>query len=202
MEEEIKKIMGEAYKENMTSTEIQDFFKKQVLSSGLYVNKEAAEAEKRKLSSDLEAKTLELQSRMTDDEKKVAADQALKEQIAELQKELLKGKISSSEAKALGITAKARINAGIEENDEEFSSFIKSIANEDETKTSKSANYINTLIEKAYQKGKTDATKNQLGQMGNLKSEAGQDELTIAEERAKRLAERTNSSQVKKTYFK
>ena len=88
MEEQLKQLMGEAYKENMTGDEIQAFFKNQVLGTGTYVNKDAAEAEKKKLQEALNATKLELQNKMTDDEKKAAADQALKDEIEQLKARL------------------------------------------------------------------------------------------------------------------
>lgn len=204
MEEMLKQIMGDAYKEDMTQEEIQTFFKNQVLGDGKYVNKEMAEAEKKKLQDALDAKNLELQNKMTDDEKKAAADQALKDQLEELKKQLLEGKINNSEYKAMSITAKARLNTGIADDDKEFGEFINSISSEDEVKTSKIANYINTLVEKAYEKGKADTTKNKLGDMGNFKSGDGNGDngKTEAEERAERLAKANTSIKKENSYFK
>lgn len=204
MEEMLKQIMGDAYKEDMTQDEIQAFFKNQVLGDGKYVNKEMAEAEKKKLQDALDAKNLELQNKMTDDEKKAAADQALKDQLEELKKQLLEGKINNSEYKAMSITAKARLNTGIADDDKEFGEFINSISSEDEVKTSKIANYINTLVEKAYEKGKADTTKNKLGNMGNFKSGDGNGDnsKTEAEERAERLAKANTSIKKENSYFK
>ena len=54
MDEILKQIMGESYKQDMTQEEIQAFFKNQVLGDGKYVNKEMAEAEKKKLQDALE----------------------------------------------------------------------------------------------------------------------------------------------------
>lgn len=204
MEEMLKQIMGDAYKEDMTQDEIQAFFKNQVLGDGKYVNKEMAEAEKKKLQDALDAKNLELQNKMTDDEKKAAADQALKDQLEELKKQLLEGKINNSEYKAMSITAKTRLNTGIADDDKEFEEFINSISSEDEVKTSKIANYINTLVEKAYEKGKADTTKNKLGDMGNFKSGDGNGDngKTEAEERAERLAKANTSVKKENSYFK
>lgn len=204
MEEMLKQIMGDAYKEDMTQEEIQAFFKNQVLGDGKYVNKEMAEAEKKKLQDALDAKNLELQNKMTDDEKKAAADQALKDQLEELKKQLLEGKINNSEYKAMSITAKARLNTGIADDDKEFVEFINSISSEDEVKTSKIANYINTLVEKAYEKGKADITKNKFGDMGNFKSVDGNGDngKTEAEERAERLAKANTSVKKENSYFK
>lgn len=203
MEELMKQIMGEKFKENMTQEDIQSFFKNQVLGDGKYVNKEMAEAEKNKLQIALDKANLDLQNKMTDDEKKAAADKALQEQVKQLQKELLEGKINNSKYKAMSLTAKCRANAGIEENDTEFSALIDVISNEDETVTTKIANYINTLVEKAYEKGKSDITKTKLGDMGRFKASEGSDgsSKTEAEQIAERLA-KGNANQPSNTYFK
>lgn len=204
MEELMKQILGDSYKENMTQEEIQTFFKNQVLGSGNYVNKEKAEAEKKKLQDDLDAKNLELQNKMTDDEKKAAADKELKNQLEQLKQQLLEGKINSSLYKAKSITAKARLNSGVEDNDEDFEEFISAIATDDEEKTSKIAKYVNTIVEKAYEKGKTDATKNKLGAMGNFKTGSDSDgnTKTEAEERAERLAKANVTVSKENSYFK
>ena len=141
---------------------------------------------------------------MTDDEKKAAADQALKDQLEELQRQLLAGKISNSEYKAMSITAKARLNSGIADDDKDFGEFINSISSEDEAKTSKIANYINTVVEKAYEKGKADATKNKLGEMGNFKngSNEGGNGKSEAEEIAERLAKSESKIKKEQSYFK
>ncbi len=204
MDEELKKIMGEAYKEDMTADDIKTFFKNQVLGDGKYVNKEMAEAEKKKLQDALNAKDLELQNKMTDDEKKQAADKALQEELETLKAELLKGKVNSNEYKAMSITAKSRLNAGITDDDKEFTTFINSISSEDETKTSNIANYINTLVEKAYEKGKADITKEKLGGMGNFNSgnnNAGENGKSEAEERAERLAKSVSTIKKENSYF-
>jgi uncharacterized membrane protein len=205
MEEMLKEIMGEAYKENMTSDEIQTFFKNQVLGSGNYVNKDAAEAEKRKLQNALDTANNELKNKMTDDEKKAAADQELQNQLEELKKQLAEGKVNNSQYKAMSLTSKGRTNAGIEENDKDFSEFIAAISTEDEAKTTKIASYVNTLIEKAYEKGKADITKNKLGGMGNFNTNSnsdGNNGKSEAEEIAERLAKGNATSVKQNTYFK
>ena len=205
MDEILKQIMGESYKEDMTQEEVQNFFKNQVLGEGKYVNKEMAEAEKKKLQDQLDAKNLELQNKLTDEEKKAAADKALQEQVELLKQQLLEGKVNNSQYKAMSITAKARLNAGISDDDTDFNEFIKSISNEDETKTSKLANYINTIVEKAYEKGKSDVTKNKLGQMGNFNANSGDQGKggkTEAEEIAERLAKSNNTFKKENSYFK
>lgn len=203
MDEIMKQLMGESYKEGMTQEEVQAFFKKQVLGDGKYVNKDMADAEKKKLQAALDKANQDLQNKMTDDEKKDAADKALQDELENLRKQLLEGKVNNSEYKATSITAKARLNSGIADDDKDFVDFIKSISSEDENKTSKIANYINTIVEKAYEKGKADVTKKKLGDMGNFNSGDGSDGngKSEAEQRAERLAKGTGSSVKNNVYF-
>lgn len=205
MDEIMKQLMGEAYKEGMTQEEVQTFFKNQVLGDGKYVNKDMADAEQRKLREALDKANLDLQNKMTDDEKKAAADKALQDQLAELQRQLAEGKVNNSKYKAMSLTAKARNNAGIEDDDKDFSEFISSISTEDENATTKIASYVNTIIEKAYEKGKAEATKNKLGMMGNFNKgsgEAGANGKSQAEEIAERLARGNSAKTVENPYFK
>ena len=58
MEEILKEMMGNAYKDGMTKEDITAFFKKQVLASGDYENAGKSKAEKKELSD----KIAELQS--------------------------------------------------------------------------------------------------------------------------------------------
>ena len=89
MDEELKKIMGDAYKENMTSDDIQNFFKNSILGDGTYVRKEKADAEKNALQQQLDEKNKELANRLTDDEKKALADAETQQRIKDLEAKLL-----------------------------------------------------------------------------------------------------------------
>lgn len=203
MEEELKKIMGEAYKENMTSDEIQSFFKDRILGDGTYVRKEMADAESRRLQAEIEKKNEELKNKMTEEEKKALADEETQKRIKELEQKLLQSTIDNNEAKVFGITAKARNVSGIKDDDKEFAGFIKTIINDDENISLKNADYINKLVEQAYEKGKSDATKNKLGDMGNFRTGDGTDSNNIntMAEKAKKLAQENNIT-VKNSYFK
>ena len=70
MDEVLKQIMGESYKEGMSKEDVQNFFKKQVLSGGDYVNSGKANAEKKELNDKLAALQAEHDAKMTDDDKK------------------------------------------------------------------------------------------------------------------------------------
>lgn len=168
MEEQIKELMGEAYHEGITTDEIQEFFKKNVLSTGAYVNKEMADAEKRKIQEELNKTKEALGAKLTDDEKKAAEDAAKDARVKELEDLLAKNTMSNNSYKAFGITAEARLNSGIKDDDKEFEEFINNVISEDEEKTKKISNYINKIVKAAYEKGKADMTKNKMAGMGNF----------------------------------
>ena len=69
MEEMLKEMMGDAYKDGMTKDDITAFFKKQVLSSGDYTNTGKATAEKKELSDKIAELQAELETKMTEDDK-------------------------------------------------------------------------------------------------------------------------------------
>lgn len=203
MDEELKKIMGDAYKEDMTSDDIQNFFKNSILGDGKYVRKEKADADLKELKEKLDNTTKELENKMTDDEKKALADEETKKRIKELENQLLQSTVSNNEAKAIGITSKARMVSGVKDDDKDFADFIKTIINDNEDNSLKVAKYINTLCEKAYEKGKADITKNKLGGMGNFHTGDDSDNNNIKNimaEKAKELAKQ-NVNKVKKSYF-
>ena len=168
MEEELKQLLGENYHEGMTAQEVQQYFQKSVLESGNYVNKQMAEAEQNKLKKQLEEKENALQAKLTDEEKSALAQAAKDKELQDLKNLLKKNTLSANNYKAFGMTAEARLNAGIKDDDAEFTNFLKGIVNDDETKTTELSSYINKIVKAAYEKGKADITKNKMANMGNF----------------------------------
>lgn len=170
MEEEIKKMLGDSYKEGMTADEIKDAFKGLVLSSGDYVNKGKAEAEKaeaeKKLNAQIEDYKNQLNAKLTDEEKELQAQKARDKEIADLKELLRKTNINSNQMRVVANLAKAKEKLGEISDENKYNDFIKNITFEDEEKTNKTSAYISSLIETAYAKGKADATKDSLGNMG------------------------------------
>ena len=203
MDEQLKEIMGDAYKENMTSEEINSFFKNKILGDGTYVRKEMADANVRELKTELDKKNEELKNRLSDDEKKALADEETQKRIKELENKLLESTIANNNSKVIGMTSKTRTAADIKDDDKEFAEFIKLIINDNEENSLKIAKYLNTIVEKAYEKGKSDITKEKLGNMGKFHTGDGTDSNNsdIMAERAKRLAQGNNIT-VKNSYFK
>lgn len=199
MEELIKELMGESYHEGLTGDEIQTFFKNNVLNSGDYVRKEMADAEKKKLLAQIKEKENALKSKLTDDEKKSADEQARLQEIEDLKKQLLENKVSSNSYKALGLTAEARINANIKDDDTDFAKFIENIVSEDETKTKEISSYVNKIVKAAYEKGKADMTKDKMAKMGNFKNTGNNDDGNKG--LGARLAKSRVSAVKKNNYF-
>ena len=198
----LKELMGDAYKEGMTKEDVQAFFKKQVLSSGEYTNAGKAKAEQKELNDKIADLQAQLETKMTDDDKKKKADEDTRKLIEKLQKELAESKSSQSKMTASAALSEARTKAGIKDGDTEYDEFISSIAFEDNDKTDKVSKYISKIISSAYEAGKSEAIKNKLGKMGSFKE--GQDGDGSNEKGAygKELAQATKvETNVQKDFF-
>lgn len=198
----LKELMGDAYKEGMTKEDVQAFFKKQVLASGEYTNAGKAKAEQKELNDKIADLQAQLETKMTDDDKKKKADEDTRKLIEKLQKELAESKSSQSKMTASAALSEARTKAGIKDGDTEYDEFISSIAFEDNDKTDKVSKYISKIISSAYEAGKSEAIKNKLGKMGSFKE--GQDGDGSNEKGAygKELAQATKvETKVQKDFF-
>jgi len=193
---DLKELMGDAYKEDMTKEEAQEFFKKQLLATGEYTNAGKAKAEQqeseKKLKDQIASLQAELEAKMTDDDKKKKADDDTRKLIEDLQKQLADSKASQSKMSAVSLLAEAKIKAGIKDGDKEFDNFINEISFEDSEKTSNIGKYISKIVANAYESGKSEAVKNKLGKMGSFKE--GQDSDNSGDEKGsfgKQLAQST-----------
>ena len=206
MEEELIKLLGENYHEGMTAAEVQTYFqglgKKEVLESGKYVNKEMSDADINKLKQQLDEKEKALQNKMTDEEKAALAQAAKDKELQELKDLLAKNTISANNYKALGLTAEARQNANIKDDDTEFSEFLGNIVSDDEEKTTKVSSYVNKIVKAAYEKGKADATKQKMAGMGNFNKNENNDEDGDKGSLGARLAKGNKIEGSKNPYFK
>ncbi len=201
MDEILKGIMGDSYQEGMTAEGVNEFFKNQVLGSGEYVNKGNHEAALKKVQSELKVAKDSLKGKSTAEELSQQEKEGLEQRIKELNDELLQGKITTNRASAEGKLAKAKALLGDNVKDVEFSKFIQNISTEDQVKTGEVSGYVASLLEKAYEKGKSDAGKNSLGQMGKIT--VGSDEKVTADVQfAKNLAESQKTTTNTSSYFK
>lgn len=202
MEEELKQLMGESYHEGMTANDVQEFFKKSLLESGNYVNKEASDASIAKLRKELSEKDNQLKTKMTDDEKKAAEVQQQLAEFEELKKKYKEQTINSNKYQALGITASVKEKAKVKDDDKDFDEFLSEISSEDSEKTTKISKYIAKLVNEAYENGKAEMTKMKMAKMGSFKkdSETESDEKDL--EWAKELAKGSSKKKENNYYFK
>lgn len=196
-EEELKALLGENF------DGAKDFFKNQVLGNGDYVTKGKADAEKKALQDKLNAANQKLKESMTDDDKRKADEAAKDALIAQLQEELKGNKIDANQAKALGNVAEAVNLIGLKSDDKDFLKFIANIATEDAEQTVEVSQYVNKIVKDAYEKGKAEATKQNLGKLGgfnaNGSGNSGEgDKPSLAE----RLAKENVAKKAQSNYFK
>lgn len=170
---DLKELMGDAFKEDMTKEDVQAFFKKQVLATGEYTNSGKAKAEQKELNDKIAELQSQLEAKMTDDDKKKKADADTQKLIEKLQQQLKESNLSLSKRTAIGSLADAKIKAGIKDDDTEYDEFVSGISFEDNDKTEKISKYISKIVSSAYEAGKSEAIKNKLGKMGSFKE--GQD---------------------------
>lgn len=163
----LEEIMGSSYRADMTAEDVMAHFKSQLLSGGEYVSKAKADADKAdkdKTIADLQNK---LNGNLTDEEKRAKEFEDLKAELEALRESGRLSKIETARLKAQGALAEARITLDIKDDDKEYKAFMENISNEDSAKTENISKYINKLVKDAYEKGKSESTKKNLGNMGN-----------------------------------
>ena len=200
MEEELKQLMGDSYHEGMTGAEVQEYFKKSLLESGNYVNKEASDASIAKLQKELADKNNQIKAKMTDDEKKKAEINQQLAEFEELKKKYKEQTISSNKYQAQGLTASVKEKAKIKDDDKEFDEFLTSISSEDGEKTVKISKYIAKIVNAAYENGKAEMTKEKMAKMGLFKKDSETDDNGKNVDWAKELA-KSNINKTKNNYY-
>lgn len=168
----LKEVLGDAYKEGMTFEEVSNFFEGKKfadLSTGNYVDKNKYESEVNSLKTQLSEKDTALKNKMSDAEKVQLAQQEKDAEIEKLKAMLTNNTISGNKNTVNGITLSAREILGLDANDDSYVAFVDNITTEDSTKSSNIATYVSKLVKDAYEKGKKDATKDDMGNMGKGK---------------------------------
>lgn len=203
--DELKALLGESYKDGMTVEEVGEFFKGKNfkdLSSGQYVDKNKFDSKVDELTKALNEKTQELNSKLTDEEKSQNASAEQQKEIERLKSLLTENTISSNKIAVDGILNNVKSTLDIKEQDDGFSKFIENIVSEDSAKSSEIANYVLDLVKKSYEKGKTDATKDSMGNFGKAKNGGkNTDSQNEIGEIGKRIAKSSNTTTKEYDYF-
>lgn len=206
MNEELKSLLGDAYKEDMTLEEVNNALKGKKLadlSTGRYVDKDKFDTQVNSLNAKLSEKEQELNARLTDDEKNAKASQEQAKRIEELEKQLRENTISGNKNVVNSVLQGSRDILGIKAEDSDFVSFVENITTEDSEKSNKIANYISKIVKDSYDKGKQDATKDAMGDFGKQKGQgtSGKGGSEI-EDLGKRLADAKKGKKDEYDYFK
>ena len=165
---DLKELLGADFKEGITADEVNSIMERRLLSTGRYENKEKVDAERiasKKKYADLEA---QLKGKMTDDELTKNEKAELEKKLEEVTELLKAEKKLGSRSKAEAGIMEARTLLGIKSEDKDFNEFLDSISFEDSAVSAKTSSYVMKMIKDAYEKGKAEATKDSLGEMGNM----------------------------------
>ena len=206
MNEELKALLGDSYKDGMTLEEVNNALKGKKLadlSTGKYVDKDKFDTQINSLNAKLSEREQELNAKLTDEEKNAKASQEQAKRIQELEKMLKDNTISGNKNVVNSVLQNSRDILGIQATDSDFVSFVDNITTEDGEKTNKIANYISEIVKKSYEKGKQDATKDAMGDFGKHKGQgtSGKGSSEI-EGLGKRLADAKKGNNEEYDYFK
>lgn len=163
---DLQELLGADFKDGITAEEVNSIMEKRLLATGKYENKEKVDAERKKAKqekADLEAK---IKGKMSDDELSKQELEDLKKQLQEALDREAASKKGTSKLMTERNMAEAKTILEIKDNDKEFAEFMEIISGEDNELSDKTSNYVMKLIKDAYEKGKAQATKTTLGQMG------------------------------------
>ena len=165
---DLKELLGDDYKEDLTADEVSEIFERKFLATGKYENKEKVDAERRRAKQEKAELEGKIKSKMTDDELSQKEMDDLKAKIDVLVAEGKEKDKRYSKTLAEANIAEARTLLEIKADDKEYAEFITNISGEDSEVSSKTSSYIMKLIKNAYEKGKGESTKKDLGEMGRM----------------------------------
>ena len=205
MFENLKDLLGEEYHDGITAEEVNNFFAGKNfadLSTGQYVDKNKYDRDIQGLNATIAEKNTALNARLTDEERAKQERENDKNEIKRLTDLLRENSINSNKNLALSTTSELKSILGIKEDDADYSTFINNITSDDGTKTTSMARYVNTLVKNAYEKGKTDANKNNMGNFGRSEKGDGGSNGDEVGQLGKELAKNSKQTTTTVDYFK
>lgn len=197
---DLQELLGSDYQEGMTAEDVNKIFEGRILSSGKYENKEKVDAERKRFKqekADLETK---IKGKMSEDELSKQELEDLKAKLAEAEEREKLSKRETSKLIAKSNIAEAKTLLEIKDNDKEFSKFIEAISIDDNEIAEATSSYVMKLIKNAYEKGKSESTKQNLGEMGKMA--IGQDGKALDKDEAFVKALTSSAINVQKPFDK
>ena len=165
---DLQELLGSDYQEGMTAEDVNAIFEKRVLASGKYENKDKVDAERKRAKqekADLEAK---IKGKMSEDELSKQELEDLKAKLAQAEEREKLSKKETSKLIAKGNMAEVKSILGLKEDDKELAAFMEAISVEDNKIASSTSSYVMKLVKDAYEKGKSESKKQNLGEMGKV----------------------------------
>lgn len=178
MFENLKGLLGEAYHDGITAEEVNNFFAGKNfadLSTGQYVDKNKYDRDIQNLNTTITEKQNALNARLTDDERASQEREQDKQEIRRLTDLLKQNTVTGNKGLAMNATSTVKSILGLNDDDADYDTFINNIVSDDSSKTNAIAKYVAKIANDAYNKGKTDATKDSMGKFGNGQRQNGDD---------------------------
>lgn len=200
----LKELLGESFKEDMTFADIETALagmKLADLSKGQYVDKNKYETDVNKLKGDLSQRDNELRDKMTEEQKKQADDLAKDNLIAQLQETIKKQNIENNKQTTIATISESKTLLEIKDDNKEYSAFLESISQADAENANTIATYFNSVVKQAYEKGKNDSVKNNLGKMGKQKTDGEAKQTKTDGDFGKQLAQSVTKTKDGFSYF-
>lgn len=166
----LQDMLGESFHEGMTIEEINSVLSTKKfadLSTGKYVDANKYNEAIKAKDAEIANKTKELNARMTEDEKAIAARDADKARIQELEDFIHNQTISSNKDRVESLTSDVRSILGIESTNEEYSKLLDTLSKNETDSARSMASYINKIVKESYEKGQRDANKDNLGKFSD-----------------------------------
>lgn len=202
----LKDLLGDSFKEGMTFSEIETALvsagvKLADLSTGQYVDKNKYDTDTKKLRDSVNSKDAELRDKMTDEQKRQADDQAKDNLIAQLQEQVKNQQIENNKNKSIATLSESKTLLEVKDDDKDYNAFLDCLAKSESEDSNTIATYFNTMIKNAYEKGKNDSTKNNLGKMGKQKTDGQSKAVKEDGEFGKKLAQSVATGKNSFSYF-
>lgn len=201
----LQDMLGESFHEGMTIEEINSALSTKKfadLSTGKYVDANKYNEAIKAKDAEIANKTKELNARMTEDEKAMAARDADKARIQELEDFIHNQTISSNKDRVESLTSDVRSILGIESTNEEYSKLLDTLSKNETDSARSMASYINKIVKESYEKGQKDANKDNLGKFSDGVGKDASGKETKVGDYGKQLAQSLKPQVDSELYFK
>ena len=194
----LQEILGESYTEGMSIDDINKALSNMKLvdlSSGNYVDKHKYENEVSKLKNTINEKNVELQNRMTEDEKKENADKEAQKRFDDLQKAFQEQGQELNKIRITTHTREIQSLLGIKDDDAEYNEFVNIMSQKKTEDVNKIASYFAKIAKNAYEKGKKESIRKGLGDMGDQDGDSSKKaDNNLGTDLAKAVVSKNNSN--------